>query len=88
MSTCPCPGMSLANFVSWRDSLLCQVHYQPPPALEKGSLVKVMHSGLLLYGVVKEVKTDGHTAVEMVCQNTTCTPIALSVSVHHTELGS
>lgn len=62
--------MSLASFVSWRDSLPGQVHHHPPPALEVGCLVKVLHSGLQLYGVVKEVKSDTHSrvaAVEMVC---------------------
>lgn len=44
----------------------------PPPApdaLELGSLVKVKHSGLWLYGVVKDIKADTHpgfVAVEMV----------------------
>lgn len=65
--------MSLASFVSWRDSLY--IMPGPPPAadaLELGSLVKVKRSGLWLYGVVKDIKADTHpgfVAVEMVGQD-------------------
>ena len=63
-------GMSLASFVSWRDSLFIVPGHPPgPTALENGCLVKVKHSGLWLFGVVKDIRTDTHpgvAAVEMV----------------------
>ena len=66
--------MSLASFMSWRDSLLCILPgaLAGPAALELGSLVKVKCSGLWLYGVVKDLKTDSHpgvAAVEMVWED-------------------
>lgn len=75
--------MSFESFVSWRDSFyIMPAPSLLPHALEMGSLVKVKHSGLWLYGVVKAIKTDpppGVAAVEMVWQDVLSSIIILYI---------